>query len=94
MNAARAKKKVAPAPRKATHQLAKATADSSLYRAEDGYAPPTAEDRREAELLAELAALGYTVAVACVACGHALTHPKSIARGHLGPKCAAKAVAQ
>lgn len=67
-----------------------ATADSILYRAEDGYQAPTAAERREAELLAELEALGYTVAVSCTRCGHALTDPKSIARGHIGPKCRAK----
>jgi hypothetical protein len=56
------------------------------------HSTPSAEDRREAELLAELTALGYTVAVSCTVCGHALTNPKSIARGHIGPKCAAKVV--
>lgn len=63
--------------------------DSSLYRRQDGYAPPDPEDRREAELLAELRKLGYTIAVRCLACGHPLTHPKSVAR-FIGPRCAAK----
>ncbi|MCV7191482.1 DUF6011 domain-containing protein [Mycolicibacterium brumae] len=67
--------------------------NSSGHRAEDGYAAPTAEDRREARLLAELAELGYTVAVRCLSCGHPLTHPKSVAR-FIGPVCASKAVAE
>lgn len=50
---------------------------------------PTADERREAQLLAELSELGYTVAISCSECGHALTTERSKAR-HLGPKCAAK----
>lgn len=68
-----------------------AAPDSSLYRSSDGYTAPTALERREAELLAELKALGYTVAVRCTACSHPLTASSSVAR-HLGPKCAAKKV--
>ena len=54
------------------------------------HSTPTAQDRRESALLAELRDLGYTVAVSCTQCGHPLVSPKSIARGHIGPKCAAK----
>lgn len=67
--------------------------DSSLHRAEDGYAAPTADERREAELLAEVRALGYTVAVRCTACNHPLTDPQSTAL-HIGPRCRAKAVTE
>lgn len=66
-------------------------ADFSLHRPEDGYAAPSVCERREQQLLDELRALGYTVAVFCTACGHPLTAGRSVAR-HLGPKCAAKAV--
>lgn len=66
---------------------------SNGHRAEDGYSAPTAEERREVELLAEVKALGYTVAVRCTACNHPLVAGVSVAR-HLGPKCAAKAVAE
>lgn len=60
-------------------------------RAEDGYVPPSPDERREQLLIAELRELGYTLSVRCVACGHPLVTSKSVAR-HLGPKCAAKAV--
>lgn len=60
-----------------------------LHRAEDGYPTPTVEDRREAALLAELRALGYTIAVRCLVCGHPLTAPRSVAR-FVGPRCASK----
>ena len=67
--------------------------DSSLCRRQDGYAAPTAEDRREAELVAELQALGYGITVPCLVCRHPLTSAKSVAR-HIGPKCATKAAAE
>ncbi len=67
--------------------------DSTAHRAEDGFAAPTADERHEAELLAELKALGYTVAVRCTACNHPLVAGASVAR-HLGPKCAAKVVGE
>lgn len=65
-------------------------ADSSLHRPEDGYAAPTREEHREKELFDELRGLGYTVAVPCLACGHALTNSRSV-RLHLGPTCRARA---
>lgn len=55
------------------------------------HSTPTADERREAELLAELRNLGYTVSVPCLKCGHPLTTDRSTAR-HIGPRCAAKAV--
>ncbi len=61
------------------------------HRPEDGYSAPTAGDRREVQLLAELAELGYVVAVRCLSCGHPLTSPKSVAR-FIGPVCASKVV--
>lgn len=68
-----------------------ATADSiRLHRPQDGFAAPSAEDRREAGLLAELEELGYGITVPCLVCRHPLTSAKSVAR-HIGPKCAAKA---
>jgi hypothetical protein len=70
------------------------TVDSiRLYRRQDGFAAPTAEERREAELLAELEELGYGITVPCLVCRHPLTSAKSIAR-HVGPKCAAKATTE
>ncbi len=53
---------------------------------------PTAEDRREAQVLAEAAQLGYRLAVQCRCCGQWLTNPKSV-RGFIGPVCRAKAAA-
>lgn len=75
----------------ATSTTPLAVTDSILHRAEDGYTAPTADERREAALLAELKALGYTVAVRCTACNHPLVAGVSVSR-HMGPKCAAKAV--
>ena len=71
-----------------------ATAESSrLHRPQDGYAAPTAQDRREAALLAELRELGYGITVPCLVCRHPLTAARSLAR-HIGPRCAARAVAE
>ncbi|MDN4520318.1 DUF6011 domain-containing protein [Mycolicibacterium austroafricanum] len=86
----------APAPRGNRHPAqhrANGYADSSLNRAEDGYQAPTPEERREAALRAELAALGYRVSVRCRVCGHPVVSAKSVA-AHIGPKCAAKVVAE
>jgi hypothetical protein len=71
----------------------RAGSDSTAHRSQDGYAAPTAEDRREAELVAELQALGYGITVPCLVCRHPLTSAKSVAR-HIGPKCATKAAAE
>lgn len=67
--------------------------DSSLHRPEDGCQAPIAQERREAELLDELRSLGYAIAIRCRVCGHPLTTAASVA-AHIGPKCAAKAVAE
>lgn len=53
---------------------------------------PTADERREQQLLDELRALGYSIAVRCTSCNHPLVASRSVAR-HLGPVCAAKAKA-
>jgi hypothetical protein len=75
------------APRNTTNDI-----DSTAYRRQDGYAAPTAQDRHEARLLSEVRALGFVVSVRCRICQHPLTAPKSVA-AHVGPRCAAKAVA-
>ena len=56
------------------------------------YSTPTVDERREAALLAELEALGYSISVRCRVCGHPLTTRLSTSL-HIGPKCRAKAVA-
>jgi hypothetical protein len=48
--------------------------------------PTTAEDRREAQLLAELRALGYRLAVRCTRCSQWLVAAESVA-AHMGPVC-------
>ena len=53
---------------------------------------PTADERREQQLLNELQELGYGITVPCLECGHPLTSPRSLAR-HVGPRCAARAQA-
>ena len=80
----------APPQDRHPHNLTNATSVAT-HRAGNGYQPGDADDQREAELLAELTERGYTVAVKCLACGHPLTHPKSVAQ-FIGPKCASKAV--
>jgi len=75
-----------------------ATTDTTLYRQsngyrrQDGYAAPTPEDRREAAVLAEAAAMGYRLSVQCLDCRNWLTNPVSVA-AHRGAKCRAKAAA-
>ncbi len=71
-----------------------ATADSiRLHRPQDGYAAPSAEDRREAGLLAELRDLGYQPATRCTRCGQWVVAAKSVAL-HMGPVCRAKSAAE
>lgn len=53
--------------------------------------PLTADERREVELVAAVAELGYRPAIQCRVCGAWLVAAKSVAR-HIGPRCAAKAV--
>lgn len=82
-------RKPAPATETGSHNTTNGYAHSSGdYR----HQAPTADERRETQLLEELRALGYRVSVNCIACGHPLVAGSSVAR-HLGPKCAAKAVA-
>jgi hypothetical protein len=65
------------------------TPQSNGHRRQDGYASPTAEDRREAAVLAEAAEMGYRLAVSCLDCGHYLVNPISVAH-HRGPTCRAR----
>ena len=55
------------------------------------HSTPTADERREAQLLAELQNLGYGITIPCQICSHPLTSSRSLAL-HVGPKCAAKVV--
>ena len=66
------------------------TANLNGHRRQDGYAAPTAEDRREAAVLAAAAEMGYRLAVQCLDCRHWLSNPISVA-AHRGPRCRAKA---
>lgn len=78
---------------RATSTTPIADLDSSLYRRQDGYAAPTADDRREASLLAELRDLGYQPATRCTRCNQWVVAPKSVAL-HMGPVCRAKSAAE
>jgi hypothetical protein len=51
----------------------------------------TAEHRREAQVLAEAAELGYRLAVQCRCCGSWLVADRSV-REFIGPVCRARAV--
>lgn len=50
---------------------------------------PTADERREKNLLDEMRERGYRISVNCRVCGHPLVAPRSVA-AMVGPKCAAK----
>ena len=64
--------------------------DFSLYRRQDGYAAPTADDRLDAAFEAEAIARGYRLALTCLDCGHPIVAEASLRR-HRGPRCAARA---
>jgi hypothetical protein len=66
------------------------TSHASAHRRQDGYTAPTAEDRREAVLLAAAAEMGFRLSVQCLDCGHWLVAAKSVA-AHRGPRCRARA---
>jgi Family of unknown function (DUF6011) len=76
----------------ASQAAPKSSADILNSSPDRWHSAPTAGERREAELRAELEALGYGITVPCLACGHALTSKASLDR-HVGPKCAARAEA-
>lgn len=83
------RKRKGPAPtakpsRKHTNQT-----KFNRYLADDGYAAPTAEDRREVALLAEAAELGYRLSLSCIDCGHPLVAPMSVSAMR-GPVCRAR----
>lgn len=63
---------------------------STAYRAEDGFAAPTDEDRADAELLAEAERRGYQLSCKCLDCSRPLTDRISV-RYHRGPVCRARA---
>jgi hypothetical protein len=63
---------------------------ANLHRAQDGYAAPSADDRREAELLAELKARGFGITLPCLVCRRPLTSPRSL-QMRVGPVCATRA---
>ena len=77
-----------PAPRQESQPIPNRTniASLPLNPPADGYQPVAAEDRREAELLAELSARGYRVAVKCRRCGTWCTAERSVSE-HLGSYC-------
>ena len=79
------RKSPAPPQRRALPNLTNSVS-LPLNPAEDGYQPVDAADRRESELLAELAARGYRVAVKCRRCGTWCTAERSVSE-HLGSYC-------
>lgn len=60
------------------------------YRREDGYTPPTPDERIDAAVIAAARQRGFDIAVRCARCGHWVVAAKSVA-AHLGPTCRAKA---
>ena len=79
-------------PRAASTSTATVTRDSSRRVRQDGYAAPSAQDRREDALLTELQALGYGITIPCLVCRRPLTSKRSL-RLHVGPVCSARATA-
>lgn len=72
----------------------KSTATDYLHSSGDyRHQAPTADERREAQLIEELRDLGYGIAVSCIVCGHPLTSARSVAL-MVGPTCRAKAVSR
>lgn len=74
---------------KSTTQRIVSAQDILARSADAHHATPDADERREAQLIAELSERGYTVSVRCKRCRHPLTDQQSVDR-HVGPKCAAK----
>lgn len=63
----------------ATKAAAPATGNSTrIHRVEDGYTPPTAEDRYEAWILAEAQNLGYQLSCRCLDCRRPLADKISV----------------
>lgn len=75
-----------PAP---TSEYTTAATDSNLYRRQDGFAAPTAEDRADAAFRAEAEQRGYGIFVRCLVCRRALTSARSLEK-HVGPTCLAR----
>jgi hypothetical protein len=78
-------------PGTATQAAPKSSADFLNDSPDRRIEAPTAEDRREARVLAEAAALGYRLATRCSRCGQWVVARTSV-RLHMGPVCRAKAV--
>lgn len=77
-------------PGSASQAAPRSTATDILKCSPDAlHSTPTPDERREAALLAELEALGYSISVRCKVCGHPLTTRLSTSL-HIGPKCRAK----
>jgi hypothetical protein len=89
MSPPRQRKRPAP-PQNRPLRNTTSAAKSNGHRRQDGYAAPTAEDRREAAVLAAAAEMGYRLAVQCLDCGHWLTNPISVG-AFRGPRCRGRA---
>ena len=89
MSAPTRKRRSGPAAKQSRPRQNTTAANSTVYRPQDGYQAPTAEDRREAAVLAAAAELGYRLGTRCLRCGHWIVAPKSVA-AHMGPVCRAK----
>lgn len=80
-------KEAPPASARGTTAAAHLT---ELHQPEDGYTPPTAEDRAVAQAIAVLRRHGYGIAARCIDCRHPIFSAASLARMR-GPRCAARA---
>jgi hypothetical protein len=79
-------------PGTASQAAPKSSAEDILNSSPDRWhSTPSIDERREAQLRAELSQLGYSVSLPCLVCGHPLTTDRSLAL-HVGPKCRARAV--
>ena len=74
-----------------SHCTVAAGRSAPLWRRQDGYTAPTAEDRAVQAALDLLAEYGYGIAMRCLDCHRPITAKVSLARMR-GPRCAAKAV--
>ena len=78
-------------PGTASQAAPKSSADFLDYSPDSRIEAPTTEDRREAQVLAEAAELGYRLAVQCRCCGSWLVADRSV-REFIGPVCRARSV--
>ena len=80
-------------PGAATSTTPIADADSSLNLRQDGYTALTAEDRLDAQVIAEALARGFRLAARCTRCRQWVVAAESVA-AHMGPVCRAKTAAE